>query len=513
MTTPSTPSSPSGPSGPSVRRRSSGPRATAPGAPDPYAPLVHDDLVTPMHHHDESRNHLVVRTDDGPRVMSPTDAASYVEHVRPPACPHEVAEAAGWRGPLRRRTVLQGAALGFGALLAESAVPRYAFAETATQRDLLVVIFVRGGADGLSLVPPLQDSAYLAARPTIRVTSSQALPLDGKVGLNPAMKGLKALYDAGDLAVVLGAGNPAVRRSHFEDMNAMEWAAPANMRSGWLARHLTTSGPTTGTVRAITRGSQVALSLSSPSMETPAVAELASFGLQPTYTTDGTTRERITTIIDQMYARAGGGAALTARSTLDAVARLADQRAIAAAGKYVPANGAAYPDTTFGKGMRDIAQIAKAGRGLEVACIDNDDWDMHRNLGLAQDTNGWMWRRAADLSAGIAALRADLGDLWQRTTVVTMSEFGRRVQENGDQGLDHGHGNVMFVAGGGVNGKKVYGTMPTLTTANLVEGDVPITTDYRQVLSEIIRARLLNGGSLGTIFPGFTPRTTPLGVV
>ena len=124
-----------------------------------------------------------------------------------------------------------------------------------------------------------------------------------------------------------------------------------------------------------------------------------------------------------------------------------------------------------------------------------------------------MWRRAADLSAGIAALRADLGDLWQRTTVVTMSEFGRRVQENGDQGLDHGHGNVMFVAGGGVNGKKVYGTMPTLTTANLVEGDVPITTDYRQVLSEIIRARLLNGGYLGTIFPGFTPRTTPLGVV
>ena len=94
-----------------------------------------------------------------------------------------------------------------------------------------------------------------------------------------------------------------------------------------------------------------------------------------------------------------------------------------------------------------------------------------------------------------------------------MSEFGRRVQENGDQGLDHGHGNVMFVAGGGVNGKKVYGTMPTLTTANLVQGDVPITTDYRQVLSEIIRARLLNGGSLGTIFPGFTPRTTPLGVV
>ena len=110
-------------------------------------------------------------------------------------------------------------------------------------------------------------------------------------------------------------------------------------------------------------------------------------------------------------------------------------------------------------------------------------------------------------------LGAGLGPLASKVTLVTISEFGRRVVENANQGLDHGHGNVMFVAGGGVNGKKVYGTMPTLTTANLVQGDVPITTDYRQVLSEIIRARLLNGGSLGTIFPGFTPRTTPLGVV
>ncbi|AKT52880.1 hypothetical protein ADJ73_14150 [Arsenicicoccus sp. oral taxon 190] len=420
-------------------------------------------------------------------------------------------EAAGWRGPLRRRTVLQGAALGLGALLAESAVPRYAFASTATQRDLLVVIFVRGGADGLSLVPPLTDSAYLAARPTIKVTAQQALALDGRYGLNPAMASLKTLYDAGDLAVVVGAGNPGVLRSHFEDMNAMEWAAPANMRSGWLARHLTSSGPTTGTLRAITRGRQVALSLSAPSLEVPAVAELASFGLQPTYTTDGITRERISAIVDGMYARAGGAAAATARSTLDAVARLADQRAIAAAKGYQPSGGAVYPDSTFGKGMQDIAQIAKAGKGLEVACIDSDDWDMHHDLGSAQDTGAWMWRRAADLSAGIAALRTDLGALWARTTVVTMSEFGRRVQENGDRGLDHGHGNVMFVAGGGINGGKVYGTMPALTPANLVQGDVPITTDYRLVLSELVEKRLLNGANLATIFPGYTP-TARLGL-
>ncbi|WP_409485465.1 DUF1501 domain-containing protein [Arsenicicoccus dermatophilus] len=475
--------------------------------PDPFSPLLHEDLVTPMHHHDEARNHLVVRTPDGPRVMSPQAAAAHVARVRPEPDADEIAERCGWRGSVRRRSVLQGAALGVGALLAESTAPRYAFGATATSRDLLVVVFLRGGADGLSLVPPLADAQYLANRPGIGIRPEAALALDGRYGLNPAMPRAKAMYDAGQLAVVVGAGNPAVTRSHFEDMHSMEWAAPANMRSGWLGRHLATTGGLQGTVRAITRGSQVAMSLSSPDFETTAIAQLASFGLHPTYSTDGVTAPRITSIIDGFYRRAGGEAAATAAATLGSVARLSDLRS-AAANRPKAADG--YSSAFF-DGMRDIASVARSGRGLEVACIDNDDWDMHRGLGVATDAQAWIWRRANDLDRGLDVLRTELGDLWQRTTVVTMSEFGRRVRENGDQGVDHGHGNVMFVAGGGINGGKVYGSIPPLTDTNLVQGDVPITTDYRQVLSELISSRLLNRDGLATIFPGFTPGS-PLGI-
>lgn len=475
--------------------------------PDPYVPLLHEDLVTPVHHHDESRNHLLVRTADGHQVMSPAAAARHVAAERPDRCPHEVAEASGWRGPVARRTVLQGAALGFGALLAESAAPRYAFGATATSRDLLVVVFMRGGADGLSLVPPVADPAYLAARPRTRVTATEALALDGRHGLHPGLPHLKSMYDARQLAVVVGAGNPGVTRSHFEDMASMEWAAPASMRSGWLARHLMTSSAGTGTVRAITRGPQVTMSLSTTAFETAAVAKLASFGLHPTYTTDGVTQPRVRSIVDDLYRRAGGRTAEVGRAVLDSVARLSDLAATA--GNRAPlADGYTSP---FVEGMRDIATVARGGKGLEVACIDIEDWDMHRDLGVVGDRQSWMWRRATDLDRGLEVLRTELGDRWATTTVVTMSEFGRRVQENGDLGLDHGHGNVMLVAGGGINGGKVYGSVPSLTAGNLVQGDVPITTDYRQVLSEIVTARLLNGGSLGQIFPGFTPGT-PLGL-
>ena len=150
--------------------------------------------------------------------------------------------------------------------------------------------------------------------------------------------------------------------------------------------------------------------------------------------------------------------------------------------------------------------------GVEVACIDIGEWDMHAGLGSATDEQAWFSRRARDFAEGLAAFRDDLGDQWARTTVVTMSEFGRRVAENGSGGLDHGQGNTMFVLGGGVKGGRVLGTVPSLEEANLSLGDVPITLDYRQALSEIVTTKLGNGASIGEVFPGFTPGE-PLGIV
>ena len=190
--------------------------------------------------------------------------------------------------------------------------------------------------------------------------------------------------------------------------------------------------------------------------------------------------------------------AITDAATLDAVTSMNTIREQT----YNPANGADYPDSNWGRGLKDIARLAKADLGMEVACIDYGGWDMHQNIGTPG--GGQFANLASDFAKGIAAFRTDLGSRWNSVTVVTMSEFGRRVEVNGDGGTDHGHGNLMFLMGGGVNGGKVYGTMPTLSPDNLVAGDVPITTDYRQPLAEVVSRRLKND-KLTEVFPGFSP--------
>jgi uncharacterized protein (DUF1501 family) len=197
-----------------------------------------------------------------------------------------------------------------------------------------------------------------------------------------------------------------------------------------------------------------------------------------------------------VYGDTGGVMAGQVKATLDAVGSLNTIREQT----YVPANGAKYTKgSNWHEGLQDIARLAKADLGMEVACIDYGGWDMHQGIGLPSD------------ATGLAAFRTDLGAQWNRVTVVTMSEFGRRVEINGDGGADHGHGNVMFLMGGAIKGGKVYGSMPTLSAGNLDDGDVPITTDYRQALSEVVSKRLLND-KLGEVFPGFTPGAA-LGVV
>lgn len=169
-----------------------------------------------------------------------------------------------------------------------------------------------------------------------------------------------------------------------------------------------------------------------------------------------------------------------------------------------------YPDDPFGKGMAEIARMMRAGAPVKAACIDHRDWDLHRDHGAPDEEWGPMRRNVDSLARGIAAFRADIGDLWGRTTIVTMSEFGRRVEENSTGGTDHGHGNVMLVAGGNVAGGRVHGRWPGLAASALHDGDLAVTTDYRDVIGEILSKRLATP-KLASVFPGHTHR--PIGIV
>jgi uncharacterized protein (DUF1501 family) len=455
--------------------------------------LLHEDLITPLHDHEESRNRLLANIDGQTRVVTPEQANSLVAVKRPNKGIEEVEHTP--TGPrFARRGLFRGSLIGLGGLLAASAAPRYSFAADSG-RDLLVCVFLRGGFDGLSAVGPVGDAAYNKARGNLRIDSG--LALGSTHVLNKNFAALNPVWNAGEMAVVLGSGHPDVTRSHFEDQDMCERAAKANVRSGWIGRHIASSSDASGTFRAITLGSRVVLSLTTSAYQSLAMSSVSSFTLESAWN-DG---PQLMADLGAVYGDTGEVMAGQVKATLDAVSSLNTIREQT----YVPANGAKYTKgSNWHEGLQDIARLAKADLGMEVACIDYGGWDMHQGIGLPSDANGQFSSMAKDFATGLAAFRTDLGARWNRVTVVTMSEFGRRVEINGDGGADHGHGNVMFLMGGAIKGGKVYGSMPTLSAGNLDDGDVPITTDYRQALSEIVSKRLLNN-KLDEVFPGFTP--------
>ncbi len=471
--------------------------------------LLHEDLITPLHHHDEAHNRLLATVDGATRVVSPAQANELVTTLRPnrriddPGVEHVP------NGPrFGRRGLFRGSLIGLGGLLAASAAPRYSFA-AGSGGDTLVCIFLRGGFDGLAALGAVNDSYYHDLRGNVRVTGG--LKLTSDYVLHNGFAALKGIWDDRQMAVVLGSGHPDVQRSHFEDQDLCERAAKANVRSGWIGRHIASSSSPSGTFRAITMGDQrVVLSLTTNAYQSLAMSNIASFTLDGSWT-EGDHAARLVTDLGRIYGDAGGVLETQARATLDAVNSLAALRKKIDAKQAEPEHGATYnQDSDWHKGLQDTARMIKADLGMEVACIDYGNWDMHQSIGQPTDKNGWFTRQAKDFATGLAAFRTDLGSKWNKVTVVTMSEFGRRVEVNGDGGTDHGHGNLMFLMGGGIKGGKVYGSMPELSPGNLEDGDVPITTDYRQALSEIVQNRL-NNPAIDQIFPGFTSGT-PLGI-
>lgn len=392
--------------------------------------------------------------------------------------------------------------------------PRLAFATPGSGpvRDVLVCVFQRGGMDGLSAFIPYGDGAnYYDARPVIAVKApgidaTSALDLGGGFGLHPSLAAFKTLYDAGQLAVVRATGGVDPTRSHFDAMRFMEQGVPSDksVSTGWIARHLQSAATqNTSPLRAVGFGPLVQASLrGSASVSALALESIADFHLNGRYDELAALRAQLETLY-KVNANPASSGLLDQQSklVLETIDVLQTLNGVA----YAPENGALYPDDDFAAQLKQAAQLIKAGVGLEIACIDIGGWDTHETQGT---NGGYFSTLLATFANSIGAFCTDLGSAMANVTVVTMSEFGRRVEENGSHGTDHGHGNVMFAMGGGVNGGRIYGPWPTLAPEALNDGDVDILTDQRHVLAELVSKRLVNSDA--SVFPNFAAQ--PLGL-
>lgn len=392
--------------------------------------------------------------------------------------------------------------LGASRSLFPSWMPRLAFRSQEVAEngagDVLLHIFLRGGMDGLSTVVPYgEGSNYYNVRPTLAVPEpgkeNGAIDLNGFFGLHPALASLKEIYDEDALAIVHATGCTDPTRSHFDAMAFIEAGTPGQKTtaSGWIGRHLQSAAwQNQSPFRAIGMGAIVPQSLRG------AVAPLSLRSIG-----DFHFKGRQDELLRQQQALASLYAIQAPSDPLGEQAKLVFETVKVLSkldvNHYQPAGGALYPDDEFGTGLRQVAQLIKADVGLEVASVDLGGWDTHEAQGTVDGQfNGLL----TSLGRGLSALYADLGDHMQHVSVVVMSEFGRRAYENGSGGTDHGHGNTMLLLGGGINGGQVFSDWPTLAADRLDSGDLAITTDYRDVLAEIVRYRL-NNPALDQVFP------------
>ncbi|MEO6789010.1 MAG: DUF1501 domain-containing protein [Chthoniobacteraceae bacterium] len=340
-------------------------------------------------------------------------------------------------------------------------------------KTTLVVVFLRGAADGLTLVAPLGDDNYHRFRPRLAVDAGEAVKLDGFFGLHANLRGLEPAWKDGDLCIVHGAGGESDTRSHFEAQELMEHGGPAS--GGWLGRFLRARNPSPNPLSA------VALAPTLPEVLSGAPAA-AAFESLAEFSLGGRGRaNRVPATfpreLRRLYELETDELRDAARNTFDAIARI---EAIDPQAR--PGNGATYDERdSFAHGLRQVAQLIKADVGLDAASVDLGGWDSH----FTQKTliEPLMLR----LANGLAAFRQDLGARMATTTVVVMTEFGRRVAENSAFGTDHGRGSAMFVLGGGVKGGRVIGPWPGLKSEMLEgPGDLPVWNNYRNVLAPVL---------------------------
>jgi uncharacterized protein (DUF1501 family) len=398
---------------------------------------------------------------------------------------------------LTRRFFLRASAVAMAGVGAAPAWLVRAAAQGGNNRKkILVAVFQRGAADGLNIVVPFFEKVYYDLRPTLAVPApgkaNGAIDLDGRFGLHPALQPLKALWDGAELAIVEAAGSPDPTRSHFDAQDFMESGTPGRLsEDGWLNRALPPAGPALSPLRAIAIGAQLPHTLRG-SRAAVTITALDQFQLR---------NQNSGSILETMYAttadatlQASGKQTFDALKMIDSINRA----------PYVPANRAQYQGE-FGRSLQQIARLIKADVGVEVAFADVGGWDHHSNE-APQLTN-----LLQQFGGSLAAFARDMGDRMEDITLVTMSEFGRTVREDGNNGTDHGHGNVMMILGGPVRGGRVYGEWPGLQPEQLYERrDLAITTDFRAVLGELVSDHL--GQNSNQVFPGYS-RGAPIGLL
>jgi uncharacterized protein (DUF1501 family) len=409
---------------------------------------------------------------------------------------------------MQRRVFLRSGAFALVTLgLNPSFLRRTAFAtglRGVARGKVLIVLFQRGAADALNMVVPHGDADYYALRPTIAIPrpgarDGAALDLDGFFGLHPSLAPLRPLWERGLLAPIHAVGSPSATRSHFDAQDYMESGTPdlKSTPDGWLNRYLAARGTcaecdakAATPFRAVTMTAQTPRILAGPA-PVIAMSSLDDFTIRAS----GSDVERLEALYRTGRADIVHGAGA---ETFDAVKML---RA-ANPQRYRPENSAQYPRSQFGQRLLQIAQLIKAGVGLEVAFADVGGWDTHVNQGGA---TGQLANRLDDFADAIAALVTDLGDRMGDVLILTMTEFGRMARQNGNGGTDHGHAGAMFVVGGTVKGGKVYGRWPGLAREQLYEGrDLALTTDFRSVFGEVVESHL-GAADSSAIFPQYAP--------
>jgi uncharacterized protein (DUF1501 family) len=410
------------------------------------------------------------------------------------------------RGQYASRRDFIGGSLAAGALLSLPSGVRAAVGprtqatvapagDLAAQTGVVVHLFLRGGFDALSAIFPLGDADLRAARPVIAVPDAAALNLGNGWGLHPALAPLVPYWNAGELAIVVGVGATTHTRSHFDETNAVTRASFGGStlsRTGWIAR---------ATDELTERASLQSVSIASSTLA-------SRNGTKPSLSVGRLSNTRFPSVtglssvtfadfVREVGRSSGSSWAARATATTDAVRLVEGLRTVEPA--------VTYPTTDTAARLRDAAALIKGDAGVRFVDLDfAGDWDLHAGIGTVDA--GTMRGLLTDLAVSLAIFRADLGAHWSRVTVVTSTEFGRRVRENASQGADHGWASAMFVLGGAVKGGRVLGAFPGLAPSQLADGDVRVTTDYRSVLAEVLtRGAGLPGASIGRVFPRFSP--------